>query len=175
MRFAFYGRMSTSEFQDSQTSRAWQRATAEELVEGVGQIVEEYVDEGRSRRWSWQDRPAAAALLEAAAWPDRPFDAVVVAEYERAFHGGQFREVLVRLAALGVQVWLPEAGGLVELDSPVHGALVVLLGAQVLRSRSRRHRPVCGLRISPGAGPNRCRRSDEFPVSWPWTRVARIR
>ena len=36
VRFAFYGRMSTSEFQDPQTSRAWQRAVSDELIEGVG-------------------------------------------------------------------------------------------------------------------------------------------
>jgi hypothetical protein len=34
LRFAFYGRMSTSEFQDSMTSRTWQRAVSDELVEG---------------------------------------------------------------------------------------------------------------------------------------------
>jgi hypothetical protein len=32
LRFAFYGRMSTSEFQDAVTSRAWQRS----MSEGVG-------------------------------------------------------------------------------------------------------------------------------------------
>jgi hypothetical protein len=66
LRFAFYGRMSTCEFQDPETSRAWQRAVSEELVEGFGAIVVEFFDEGRSRRWSWWDRPAAAALLAAA-------------------------------------------------------------------------------------------------------------
>ena len=141
VRFAFYGRMSTSEFQDPQTSRAWQRAVSDELVEGVGEVVVEFFDEGRSRRWSWWDRPAASALLAAAEVRDREFDAVVVGEYERAFHGDQFREVVARLNAVGVQVWLPEAGGPVELDSPVHLALMTLLGAQAQREVVRaRHR-----------------------------------
>ncbi|HUQ54792.1 hypothetical protein [Lentzea sp.] len=48
----------------------------------------------RLRRWSWLDRPEAAALLAAAADPGRDFDAVVVREYERAFHGDRFREVV---------------------------------------------------------------------------------
>lgn len=148
LRFAFYGRMSTSEFQDSRTSRVWQRAAAEELVEGAGRIVAEFFDEGSSRRWSWQDRPAAAALLEAAARADRPFDAVVVAEYERAFHGDQFRDVIAHLAAAAVEVWLPEAGGLVELDSPVHQALMVLLGAQARREVVRaRYRTLAAMRV----------------------------
>ncbi|WP_235884109.1 serine integrase family protein [Saccharopolyspora elongata] len=87
------------------------------------------------------DRPAASALLAAAEDPDRKFDAVVVGEYERAFYGDQFREVLARLNTLGVQLWLPEAGGPVELDSPVHEALMVLLGAQAQREVVRaRHR-----------------------------------
>jgi DNA invertase Pin-like site-specific DNA recombinase len=141
LRFAFYGRMSTSGFQDAVTSRAWQRAVCDELVEGFGAVVAEFFDEGVSRRWPWPERPAAAALLAAAEVEERGFDAVVVGEYERAFYGDQFRDVLARLAAVGVQVWLPEAGGPVELDSPVHQALMVLLGAQaqweVARARHR--------------------------------------
>ncbi|MFD5823855.1 recombinase family protein [Lentzea sp. NPDC060358] len=137
VRFAFYGRMSTSEFQDPQTSRAWQRAVSDELIEGVGSVVEEFFDVGRSRRWSWSDRPEASALLAAAARSDRVFDAVVIGEYERAFYGGQFRDVVSRLNELGVAVWLPKAGGPVELDSPVHQALMVLLGVQAQREVAR--------------------------------------
>lgn len=133
VRFAFYGRMSTSEFQDPQTSRAWQRAVSDELIEGVGSVVVEFFDVGKSRRWSWWDRPEASALLAAASRSGRVFDAVVIGEYERAFHGDQFREVVTRLNELGVQVWLPEAGGPVELGSPIHQALMVLLGAQAQR------------------------------------------
>src|SRR6185295_13031133 len=133
--------MSTSTFQDVQTSRSWQRAVSDELIDGVGSVVVEFFDVGVSRRWSWLDRPEAAALLAAAAGPDRDFDAVVVGEYERAFHGDQFREVVSGLNVLGVAVWLPEAGGPVELGSPVHEALMVLLGAQaqreVVRARQR--------------------------------------
>ena len=71
LRFAFYGRMSTSTFQDVQTSRAWQRAVSDELIDGVGSVVAEFFDVGVSRRWSWLDRPEAAALLAAAADPTR--------------------------------------------------------------------------------------------------------
>jgi hypothetical protein len=38
-RFAFYGRVSTSTFQDVRTSRAWQRAVSEELIDGVGSVA----------------------------------------------------------------------------------------------------------------------------------------
>ena len=146
LRFAFYGRMSTSDFQDPVTSRAWQRAISEELVEGHGEVVVEFFDEGRSRRWSWSDRPAASVLLAAAQSPERELDAVVVGEYERAFYGAQFREVVAGLNAVGVQMWLPEAGGPVELDSPVHQALMVLLGAQAQREVVRaRHRVMAAM------------------------------
>ena len=121
---------------------------SEELVEGFGAIVVEFFDEGCSRRWPWWDRPAAAALLAAAEDPDRGFDAVVVGEYERAFYGDQFRQVVARLNAAGVQVWLPEAGGPVELGSPVHAALMVLLGAQAQREVVRaRHRVLAAMRV----------------------------
>jgi hypothetical protein len=45
--------MSTSEFQDVVTSRAWRRSVSEELVEGFGAIMAEFFDEGCARRWSW--------------------------------------------------------------------------------------------------------------------------
>ncbi|MFI9811723.1 recombinase family protein [Saccharothrix variisporea] len=56
-----------------------------------------------------------------------------------------------RLLALfrrhGVQVWLPEAGGPVDLDTPEHRALVRMLGAQQLREVVRaRHRAMAAMR-----------------------------
>ncbi len=94
VRFAFYGRMSTREFQHRETSRAWQREVAEATIAGRGVVLEEFFDEGCSRRSSWWKRPAAAALLAAAGRSDCGFDAVIVGEYERAFCGNQFREVM---------------------------------------------------------------------------------
>ncbi|WP_202918787.1 hypothetical protein [Saccharothrix deserti] len=78
LRFAFYGRMSTSEYQDRRTSRLWQRGVAERLVAGHGVIVAEYFETGCTRLKEWADRPQAARLLAALADPDRGFDAIVV-------------------------------------------------------------------------------------------------
>ncbi len=89
-RFAFYGRMSTVEFQDRETSLGWQREVAEETVRGRVVIVAEYFDDGCSRRLPWRERPAVAQLIAAAKQPNRSFDAVVIGEYERAFYGDQF-------------------------------------------------------------------------------------
>ncbi|MBE1461368.1 recombinase family protein [Kibdelosporangium phytohabitans] len=66
---------------------------------------------------------------------------MVVGEFERAFAAGQFDDVANLLAAHGVGVWLPEAGGPVEVGSVMHRALMTLLGAQsqreVVRARQR--------------------------------------
>jgi site-specific DNA recombinase len=141
LRFAFYGRVSTADFQEPESSRRWQRDVAEELIAGHGRIVAESFDVGRSRRLPWRDRPRAAALLESFADPEREFDAVVVGEYERAFYGDQLLSMVPVFEACGVQLWLPEAHGRVDLQEPSHRALVMLLGAQskreVLRARSR--------------------------------------
>ena len=49
LRFAFYGRVSTEDWQDPVTSRARQREQAGVLVAGHGVIVAEFFDAGQSR------------------------------------------------------------------------------------------------------------------------------
>jgi hypothetical protein len=49
LRFAFYGRVSTEDWQDPVTSRARQRDQAAALVAGRGRIVAEFFDTGYSR------------------------------------------------------------------------------------------------------------------------------
>jgi DNA invertase Pin-like site-specific DNA recombinase len=141
LRFAFYGRISTAGYPDPTSSRGWQVEAAGRLVSGRGRIVMEFFDQGSSRSVPWGKRPQAAALLAAAADPGRGFDAVVVGEFERAFTGGQAMPVIALLNLHGVQVWLPEARGPVDLNEPDHRALVMMLGHQaereVLRSRFR--------------------------------------
>lgn len=141
VRFAFYGRTSTAEYQDPVTSRAWQREVSATLVAGHETITAEFFDVGCSRRVPWERRPQAAALLEQAQGVDRPFDAIVVGEFERAFADGQFEQVAAFLRRHGVGVWLPEAGGPVDLDAPAHLVLMQVLAAQsqreVVRSRHR--------------------------------------
>lgn len=153
-RFAFYGRMSTTEFQDEASSRGWQREAALELIDGYGAIVLEYFDAGCSRRLPWWARPQASRLLEAAADPDRGFDAVVVGEYERAFGFGQLDEVVESLQRCGLRLWLPEVGGPVDLDSVEHRVLMRLLGTrsqrEVLRARYRTLRAMCDQTVREG-------------------------
>jgi site-specific DNA recombinase len=141
IRFAFYGRLSTVEYQDPASSQRWQRDNAVDLIDGRGVIVAEFFDVGCSRSVPWALRPQARRLLEMLARPDRGFAAIVVGEYERAFAGGQLHGLLPLLERFGVELWLPEAGGAVDQSDPAHQALLMLLGYQsrreVLRSRFR--------------------------------------
>lgn len=189
LRFAFYGRTSTVGHQDPTSSRGWQREAATSIIAEHGQIVAEFFDAGCSRRLPWSSRPDAAALLAELSSADRRFDAVVIGEYERAFAGNKFAHVSALLRCFAVQVWLPEAGGPVDLDDPMHQALVTVLGAQsqreVLRSRHRvlaamraqareqgRYlggRPPYGYRlVDAGPHPNRTHAAPGLPLgSWP--------
>jgi len=90
LRFVFYGRVSTEDWQDPVTSRARQREQAGALVRGHGVIVAELFDVGESRTVAWARRPQAAALVAQLTDPDRGWDAIVVGEYERAFYGSQY-------------------------------------------------------------------------------------
>ena len=90
LRFAFYGRVSTEDWQDPVTSRARQLQQAVMLTAGRGVIVAEFFDTGQSRVLPWARRPQAAALVAQLADPDRGWDAIVIGEYERAFYGSQY-------------------------------------------------------------------------------------
>ncbi|MEU8001064.1 recombinase family protein [Catellatospora sp. NPDC049111] len=137
IRFAFYGRMSTDRFQDFESSAGWQRAMAVDLIAGHGIIVVEFVDRGFTRSRGWKSRPEAAKLLAAVMSPDRSFDAVVVGEFERAFYGDQLLELMPIFQAHGVAVWLPELGGPVNIQDPVHASLLKLLGVHSKREVQR--------------------------------------
>ena len=146
LRFAFYGRTSTAEFQDPVTSRAWQREMAESVIVGHGVIAGEFFDVGCSRRVPWARRPRAAVLLDQVQEADCGFDAVVVGEFERAFTDRQFHEVAALLAVHGVAAWLPEVGGPVNLADPDHRVLMQVLAAQSQREVVRsRHRTVAAM------------------------------
>jgi hypothetical protein len=110
LRFAFYGRVSTEDWQDPVTSRARQREQAGALVRGRGVIVAEFFDAGQSRTVAWGRRPEAARLVAELADAGRGWDAIVVGEYERAFYGSQYAVMAPLFGHYGIQLWMPEAG-----------------------------------------------------------------
>ena len=110
MRFAFYGRVSTEDWQDPESSQMRQREQAGELVRGHGVIVAELFDKGQSRSVAWARRPQAATLVAALADPGRGWDAIVVGEYERAFYGSQYALMAPLFEHYGL-AYQPGAGG----------------------------------------------------------------
>lgn len=147
LRFAFYGRTSTARHQDRVSSQGWQRDMANDLIAGRGRVVVAYFDAGISRRVPWSRRPHAARLMAEIAGPPRMIDAIVVGEYERAFTGTQFATMYAWCIRQGIQLWLPETGGPIDLRNRDHRALLSLLATQLQREVLRaRHRVLAAMR-----------------------------
>jgi site-specific DNA recombinase len=137
-RLAFWGRVSTEDNQDIESSRGWQLTRAKTLVEPCGgQIVAEYFDIDKSRSIPPQRRPQAAALLAALADPNRGFDGVVVGEPQRAFYGNQFGNTFPIFAHYGVPLWVPEVGGPIDPDNEAHDLIMSVFGGVSKGERNR--------------------------------------
>jgi hypothetical protein len=137
LRFAFYGRVSTEDWQDPVTSHARQLQQAMMLVAGVGIIVAEFFDIGESRELPWARRPQSAALVAALADPERGWEAIVIGEYERAFYGSQYASMAPLFEHYGVSLWMPEVGGRVDWHAEDHEQTMVALGLSSKREITR--------------------------------------
>jgi len=137
LRFAFYGRVSTEDWQDPVTSRARQLQQALMLVTGVGMVVAEFFDIGESRTLPWARRPQSAALVAQLADPERGWDAIVIGEYERAFYGNQYASMAPLFEHYGVSLWMPEVGGRVDWHAEDHEETMVALGLSSKREITR--------------------------------------
>jgi DNA invertase Pin-like site-specific DNA recombinase len=137
--FAFYGRVSTEDQQDPASSRGWQLARAEALIEPHdGHVVAEFFDVGQSRSLPWKRRPQAALLLDALRRPDRGFGAVVIGEPARAFYSNQFGLTFPVFAQYGVELWVPEVGGRVDPGSDAHDLVMSLYGGGMSKGERTR-------------------------------------
>jgi DNA invertase Pin-like site-specific DNA recombinase len=126
---AFYGRCSTEDNQDPETSLGWQLGNARKFVEPLGgRVVAEFFDVGQSRSVPWDRRVQASRLLAELKRPNRGWDAVVVGEGTRCWFGNQFSLIAPRFAAYGVELWVPELGGKFESRNPSHKMLMSVLG-----------------------------------------------
>ena len=138
IKFAFYGRVSTEDQQDPESSRSWQLTRSRALIEPRdGQIVAEFFDVGKSRSLPWQRRPRATALLAELKNPGRGFDAVVIGEPHRAFYGNQFGLTFPVFDHYGVQLWVPEVGGPVDPGTEAHDLVMCLFGGMTKGERNR--------------------------------------
>jgi DNA invertase Pin-like site-specific DNA recombinase len=126
---AFYGRCSTEDNQDPETSLAWQLGNARKFVEPLGgTVTAEYFDIGQSRSVPWERRTEAGRLLSALKDPNRGWNAVVVGEGTRCWFGNQFSLIAPRFAAYDVELWVPELGGKFDQRNPSHKMLMSVLG-----------------------------------------------
>ena len=137
-RLAFWGRVSTEDNQDPESSRGWQLTRAKALIEPHGgQIVAEFFDIVKSRSIPPQRRPQASALLAALAEPFRGFEAVVVGEPQRAFYGNQFGNTFPLFTHYGVPLWVPEVGGPIDPDNEAHDLIMSVFGGVSKGERNR--------------------------------------
>ena len=138
IRFAFYGRVSTEDQQDPESSRGWQLTRSRALIDARdGVIVAEFFDVDKSRSIPWQRRPQATALLAELKNPNREFDAVVVGEPHRAFYGNQYGLTFPLFEHYGVPLWVPEVGGPIDPRNEAHDLVMSVFGGMSKGERNR--------------------------------------
>jgi DNA invertase Pin-like site-specific DNA recombinase len=138
IKFAFYGRVSTEDQQDPESSRGWQLTRSRALIEGRdGVIVAEFFDVDKSRSIPWQHRPQATRLLAELKNPNRQFDAVVVGEPHRAFYGNQYGLTFPLFEHYDVPLWVPEVGGPIDPRNEAHDLVMSVFGGMSKGERNR--------------------------------------
>ena len=138
IKFAFYGRVSTEDQQDPESSRSWQITRSRALIEARGGVVvAEFFDVDKSRSIPWQRRPRATALLAELKNPNREFDAVVIGEPHRAFYGNQYGLTIPLFDHYGVPLWVPEVGGPIDPANEAHDLVMSVFGGMSKGERNR--------------------------------------
>lgn len=138
LRLAFYGRCSTEDNQDPETSRIWQRGEAQRLLSVYAPgatIVADYFDVGESRSIPWSRRTEGGRLLSDLADPDRGWDAIVVGEGKRCWYGNQFGNDAPRIQHYGVGLYVPELSGRYDPDNSIHVTMMMFSGGMSLTER----------------------------------------
>ena len=136
-RFALYARTSTDDLQDPADSLRWQMDAAARLTAPHGEIVTTYHDVDRSRSLPWERRPEATRILSDIRNPLRGWNALVIAEPQRAFSGAQFDGVASVLSHFGVTLWVPELGGAFDPDNDGHWLTMAAYGTLSRAERNR--------------------------------------
>jgi site-specific DNA recombinase len=135
--YALLARTSTDDLQDPADSLRWQTDTARRLVAPHGEIVTTYHDIDKSRSLPWDRRPEASRVLRDLKNPNRGWDALVIAEPQRAFSGTQFEGILFQFAHYGVELWVPELGGPVDINNDGHYMALSNYGTMSRAERNR--------------------------------------
>ena len=138
-RFAFYGRVSTEDQQDPESSRNWQLARSRAGHRAARR---------RDRRRVLRHRPVPIAALEApprgrrasstpSATPTAASTPSSIGEPQRAFYGNQFGLTFPVFVHYGVELWVPEVGGAVDPGSDAHDLVMSLYGGMSKGERNR--------------------------------------
>jgi site-specific DNA recombinase len=153
IRFALSARTSTDDLQDPADSLRWQKDTAARLIQPHGEIVTIYHDIDKSRSLPWDRRPEASRILRDLKDMHRGWDALVIAEPQRAFSGTQFEGILFQFAHYSVGLWIPELGGAVDINNDGHYMALSNYGTMSRAERNRtRLRVVNAVRAHAQAG-----------------------
>jgi DNA invertase Pin-like site-specific DNA recombinase len=149
--FAFYGRVSTEENQDPESSRGWQLDHCTDVVEALGgEIVAEYFDENVSRAEPWSGRPHASRLLRDIRDPGRRFDNVIIAEPARGFSDDQYSAVSKVFRDTKITLYVASIG---RIDPEHHDMQMVMAGVQAKSERNTmRYRVRRGMKSAVRAG-----------------------
>jgi hypothetical protein len=75
--------------------------------------------------------------VAALADPERGWDAIVIGEYERAFHGNQYALMAPLFEHYGISLWMPEVGGRVDWHAEDHEQTMLALGLSPKREIAR--------------------------------------
>jgi DNA invertase Pin-like site-specific DNA recombinase len=102
-----------------------------------GEIVTIYHDIDKSRSLPWDRRPEACRILRDLKDVHRGWDALVIAEPQRAFSGTQFEGILFQFAHYGVGLWIPELGGAVDINNDGHYMALSNYGTMSRAERNR--------------------------------------
>ena len=137
IRFALSAPTSTDDLQDPADSLRWQQDTAARLIQPHGKIVTIYHDIDKSRSLPWDRRPEASRILRDLKDAHRGWDALVIAEPQRAFSGTQFEGILFQSSHYGVGLWIPELGGAVDINNDGHYMALSNYGTMRRAERNR--------------------------------------
>jgi DNA invertase Pin-like site-specific DNA recombinase len=144
--FAFVGRVSTEDMQEPEASRARQIAKASTILPPSAQIVADYFDIGDTRALPWPRRPETGRLLRELRSGTNAWDAIVVGEFTRAFGAPiQYSTTYPLFQHFGIELWLPEIGGRVDLSSATTEMLLGMLGGT-----SKQERDLIRVRVRDG-------------------------
>lgn len=140
LSFAFYGRCSTEDNQDPETSRQWQLRVAKNMLAVAApgaSITAEFFDVGQSRSLPWKRRREAQRMLAELDDPRRTWNAIVVGEGQRCWFGSQFAEVAPVIEHRGVTLYVPELSGAYDPANPAHYSMMTLTGGMSRAERQR--------------------------------------